>query len=166
LISRERAAPGGGNVGEPRGGRRRRRFALGGVGANTGIGIAYGKRGVSRIVASVVAVAGIYAAHWTLTWFAAVALANAEPDSFECWGRALPNGGCRAAWGGWSVAMYLPELALAVFAVSAAASRSFRVWKWGLGAAFASVGVFFVVVASTHLWPLNQMPVIWPSLPA
>jgi hypothetical protein len=104
-----------------------------------------------------------------LTYIAAVALANTDTPSFECWGRTIQSGPdrgyCATAWGGWSVAMYLPELTLVAAAVAGLATRSFRVWKWGLGGAVFSLLVFSVVAVSTHEWAVNQMPVIWPDFP-
>jgi hypothetical protein len=118
-----------------------------------------------RAVASAVAVSCVYAAHWSATYLAAVALAEGDNATFECWGRTVKSRSesyCRAAWGGWSIVMYLPELVLAGAAIAVAASRSVRVWKWGLGAAAASLIAFVVVLLATHLWALNQMPLIWP----
>src|ERR671932_1022832 len=101
-----------------------------------------------RAVASAVAVSCVYAAHWSVTYLAAVALAEGDDATFECWGRTVKTGSesgyCRAAWGGWSIAMYLPELALAGAAIASAATRSFRVWKGSLGGAVVSLVVFVV----------------------
>ena len=119
-----------------------------------------------RICLSIGAVACIYAAHWYLTYGAAVALGLGDNTNFECWGQTIqsgPNSGyCTTAWGAWSFAMYLPELALLAAGVAGVASRSFRVWKWSLGGAAVSLIVFLIFVASTHLWAINQMPLIWP----
>ena len=124
---------------------------------------------VVRGVASAVAVWCVYAVHWSVTYAAAVALAGSDDATFECWGRTVETGSesgyCRAAWGGWSIAMYLPELALAGAVIASAATRSFRVWKWSLGGAVVSLVVFVVALLATHLWALNQMPVIWPPFP-
>jgi hypothetical protein len=45
------------------------------------------------------------------------------------------------------------------------ATRSFRVWEASLGGAAVSVLIFLVLVLSTHLWAINQMPVVWPPFP-
>jgi hypothetical protein len=123
-------------------------------------------RAALRAAGSLLAVAFIYAAHWCVTYVSALALVEGD-QGFECWGRTVESGPelgfCRAAWGGWSAAMYLPELVLLAAGVAGLATRSFRVWKWGLAAAAVSVFVFFVVVSSTHFWAVNQMPVIWPD---
>jgi hypothetical protein len=118
----------------------------------------------TRVVASALVVWGVYAAHWVLTYLLAVALTEDDSGTFECWGHTH-TGYCTAAWGGWSAAMYLPEVALAAAAVAGLATRRFGVWKWGLGAAVFSVLVFVAVAESTHLWAINQMPVIWPDFP-
>jgi hypothetical protein len=118
------------------------------------------------VVVSALVVWGVYAAHWALTYLFAAALGAGE-GNFECWGRTIQGGVragyCTAAWGSWSAAMYLPELVLAAAAVVGLASRRFRVWKWGLVGAVISIPVFVAVATSTHLWAINQMPVIWPD---
>jgi lipopolysaccharide export LptBFGC system permease protein LptF len=58
-----------------------------------------------------------------------------------------------------------PELALLAAAIAALASRSFRVWKVGLGGAAVFVFVFLVVVLSTQLWAINHTPFVWPPFP-
>jgi hypothetical protein len=115
---------------------------------------------VLRAGLSAAAVICIYAVHWFLAAAASTVLGAGEGD-FECWGRTN-SGYCTAAWGGWSIAMYLPELALLTAAIAGLASRSFRVWKVGLGSAAVSLWIFFVVVLSTQLFAINQMPVFWP----
>ena len=119
-----------------------------------------------RVAGSLVAVVVIYGTHWVLTYISALALSEGD-QGFECWGRTVASGPergfCKTAWGGWSAAMYLPELVLLAAGIAGLATRSFRVWKWGLGAAAVSVVIFFFVVASTHYWAVNQMPVIWPD---
>jgi hypothetical protein len=128
---------------------------------------ARGARFVLRAALSLLVVICIYAVHWVCTYLAAVALVGADDPSFECWGRTIHSGQysgyCTAAWGGWSFAMYLPELALLVPGVAGFATRSLRVWKWSPGGAAASILVFLIVVLSTHLWTINQMPVVWPA---
>ena len=119
-----------------------------------------------RVAVSLLTVATVYTAHWILAYLAAVAVSESD-QGFECWGRTIESGPergyCATAWGGWSAAMYLPELVLLAAAAAALATRSWRVWKWGLAAAAVSVVVFFFIAASTHFWAVNQMPVIWPD---
>jgi hypothetical protein len=130
---------------------------------------AYSRTTWLRVTLSIAAVVAIYVAHWFLTYVSVTVLGVGEQSDFECWGHTIRSGPragyCIAAWGGWSVAMYLPELALVAAGVAGLLTRSFRVWKWSLGAASLSVVIFLVVVGGTHLWALNQMPVIWPSFP-
>lgn len=119
-----------------------------------------------RACLSIGAIACIYAAHWYLTYVAAVGLALGDHPNFECWGHTIESGPyrgyCTAAWGWWSVAMYLPEMTLVGAAVAGLVSRSFRVWTWSLGGTAASVIFILIFLGLTHLWALNQMPVIWP----
>jgi hypothetical protein len=123
---------------------------------------------VQRASLSAAAVFCIYAAHWLSAYVASVALGEGEGD-FECWGRTIQSGQhrgyCTTAWGGWSIGMYLPELALLAALTAGLATRSFRVWKVSLGGAAVSVLIFLVLVLSTHLWAINQMPVVWPPFP-
>ena len=96
--------------------------------------------------------------------YLAIALGQGESDTpFECWGREDARGYCHAAWGGWSILMYLPEIALGGAAVAGCATRSLRVLKYGVGLAACCVVVFLFVALGTHLFAINQMPLLWPE---